>query len=262
MAETKIVFDAADDYERFMGIWSRAIGARFLAWVGAPRNARWLDVGCGTGAFSELIMHHAAPASLTGIDPSQDQIDHVRKRLPSQTFQVADSRNLPFDDREFDVVASALVLHFIPDRAKAFAEMKRVLRSGGLVGGYNWKHAASVDFAPSAPIMAGVKSIGAETLTSPLVPEATADGMRASLTAAGFTDIGVTEFEVTRTFQNFDEYWEVQCIPYSPPGRTIARLSEAQRTKLRAVMRERLTTRPDGSITCAATATAGKGRKP
>jgi ubiquinone/menaquinone biosynthesis C-methylase UbiE len=98
MAETKIVFDAADDYERFMGIWSRAIGARFLAWVGAPRNARWLDVGCGTGAFSELIMRHAAPASLTGIDPSQDQIDYVRKRLPGQTSMSGFGRSSEADE--------------------------------------------------------------------------------------------------------------------------------------------------------------------
>jgi SAM-dependent methyltransferase len=209
-----------------MESWSRATGERFLAWLDAFRGARWLDVGCGTGAFSELILRHATPASLTGIDPSPEQINYVRNQIPGATFQVADSMSLPFNDHEFDVVASALVFHFIPDRAKAFAEMRRVLRSGGIVGGYTWKRTASADFAPYAPIMAGVKSIGAETLTSPLVPEGAADGMRSSLAAAGFADIGVTEFEITRTFQNFDEYWEVQSIPFSPPGRTIARLNE------------------------------------
>jgi len=51
MPETKIVFDAADDYERSMGAWSRALGEKFLA---------WLDVSCGTGAFSELILRRCA----------------------------------------------------------------------------------------------------------------------------------------------------------------------------------------------------------
>ena len=74
MAEARIAFDAAEDYERFMGAWSRAIGERFLAWLGAPRAARWLDVGCGTGAFSELVLRLCAPASLTGILPSPEQI--------------------------------------------------------------------------------------------------------------------------------------------------------------------------------------------
>jgi SAM-dependent methyltransferase len=262
MADTKIVFDAADDYERFMGAWSRSIGERFLTWLGAPRGVRWLDVGCGTGAFSELILRHAAPAALTGIDPSAEQIDYVRKHLAGHTFEAADSMALPFGDNEFDVAASALVFHFIPDRGKAFAEMKRVLRAGGLVGGYTWKRSAAEDFAPYAPVMRGTRSIGGELLMSPLVPEGTPEGMRASLAAAGFTDIAVTEIEVTRTFRDFDDYWEVQSIPFSPPGRTIAKLGEGQRARLREVMREQMTPAADGSITYAATAMAGKARKP
>jgi ubiquinone/menaquinone biosynthesis C-methylase UbiE len=136
MAEIKIVFDAADDYEHFMGRWSRAIGEKFLTWLNADKGARWLDVGCGTGAFSELIKARYAPSAMAGIDPSPEQIDYVRKLLPGDTFEVADSAAMPFGDKAFDVVASALVIHFIPDRPKAFAEMKRVLRPGGLVGGY------------------------------------------------------------------------------------------------------------------------------
>jgi|ERR1051325_3538909 SAM-dependent methyltransferase len=261
MPETKITFDAADDYERFMGAWSRAIGEKFLAWLGAPKGALWLDLGCGTGAFSQLILHHAAPSSLTGIDPSPEQIAYVQKLLPGHTFQVGDSMAMAFGDNEFDVVASALVFHFIPDRAKAFAEMFRVLKPGGLVGGYTWKRSAGQDFAPYAALMRGAKSIGAETVTSPLVPEGSAEGMRASLGAAGFTDIAVTEIEVTRTFRDFDEYWDIQSIPFSPPGRTIAKLSEEERGKLRRVMREMMPAGPDGRITYASTALAGKGRK-
>ena len=261
MAETKIVFDAADDYERFMGAWSRSIGERFLAWLDPPRDARWVDLGCGTGAFSELILRHCAPKSLTGIDPSPEQIAYVRKHLPGHTFEVGDSMAMRFGEGAFDVVASALVFHFIPDRQKAFAEMHRVLAPGGLVGGYTWKRNAAENFAPYAPVMTGVKHIGAETITSPMVPEGSSEGMRASLAAAGFTDIAVTEIEVTRTFRDFDEYWDVQCISFSPPGRTIAKLSEAQRAKLRDLMRERMTPGADGSITHAATAMAGRGRR-
>ena len=124
MAETKIVFDAADDYERFMGAWSRSIGERFLAWLDPPRDARWVDLGCGTGAFSELILRRCAPKSLTGIDPSPEQIAYVRKHLPGHTFEVGDSMAMRFGEGAFDVVASALVFHFIPDRQKAFAEFQ------------------------------------------------------------------------------------------------------------------------------------------
>jgi SAM-dependent methyltransferase len=170
--------------------------------------------------------------------------------------------DIPFGENEFDVVASALVIHFIPNRTKAFAEMKRVLRAGGMIGGYTWKRNASANFAPYAPIIRGAHSIGGETLTSPLVPEGTPEGMHASLAAAGFTAVSVTEIEVTRTFASFDEYWEIQSAPFSPSGKTIAGLSEAQRTKLRDHMRATLPPAADGSVTYAATAMAGKGRKP
>ena len=261
MAEVKVTFDAAADYERFMGAWSRAIGETFLAWLGAPPAARWLDVGCGSGAFSELIVHRTAPTSLTGIDPSPEQIAYAREHLAGSVFEVADAMSLPFGEGSFDVVASALVLHFIADRQRALAEMKRVLLPRGLVGGYTWKRTATEDFAPYAPVMAGVRSIGAEPLTSPLVPEGSAVGMRESLAQAGFTEIDTTEIEVTRTFASFDEYWEIQTIPFSPPGRTIAKLDQAQRARLKDGMRQRMPAGSDGRITHAATAVAGKGRR-
>src|SRR5882672_7024649 len=262
MAEVKINFDAADDYERFMGYWSRAIGEKFLVWLAPPAAAQWLDVGCGTGAFSELIQRRCAPQSIVGIDPSPAQIDYARKMLPGPTFEVADSMDMPLGDGVFDVVASALVYHFIPDRARAFAEMKRVRKPGGLSGGYTWKRTATTGVAPYAPMMHGVRQIGAEMLTSPLVPEASPEGLRASLQSAGFVDIALTEIEVTRSFKNFDDYWEIQTLPFSPPGRTVAQLDDAQRARLRDLMRETLPAGPDGSITYSACALACKARKP
>jgi SAM-dependent methyltransferase len=261
MAEVKITFDAAEDYERFMGRWSRAVGESFLGWLDAPVNARWLDVGCGTGAFSELILQRCAPQSLAGIDPSPEQIAYVGKFLAGSTFRVADSAAMPFPDGEFDVVASALVIHFIPDRAKAFAEMKRVLRPGGLVGGYTWKRTATTDFAAYGPMLEGVARIGGEPLRSPVVPEGSADGMRASLGAAGFIEIAVSEIEVSQTYENFDAYWGAQTLPFSPPGRSVAKLDDAQRARLRELLRETLPA-ADGTITYSATAVAGKARKP
>ena len=181
MAEVKVIFDAADDYERFMGRWSRAIGEKFLTWLDPPNGARWLDAGCGTGAFSELILRRCAPKSLIGIDPAPAQIEYARKQFPKLDFRVGDAMDMPFADNEFDVVASALVIHFIPDRGKAFAEMKRVARPGGVIAGYTWERTATTDFAPYAPMFRGVESIGAETMRSPLVPEA-APGRPGSLT--------------------------------------------------------------------------------
>src|SRR2546421_6384933 len=262
MTEVKIVFDAADDYERFMGRWSRAIGEKFLAWLDRPAGARWLDLGCGTGAFSDLIQRRCAPKEIVGIDPAPAQIDYAQKKFPGVTFQVGDSMDMPFGDNEFDVVASALVLHFIPDRAKAFAEMNRVLKPGGLVGGYTWKRSATADFAPYTAVNRAAKQIGAETISSATVPEGSEEGMRASLKAAGFTDIAATEIEVTQSFKSFEEYWEIQSLPFSPPGKTLAKLDDTQRARVQDLLREMLPAAADGSITYAATALVGKARRP
>jgi SAM-dependent methyltransferase len=262
MAEVKITFDAADDYERFMGRWSRAVGEKFLTWLAPPTGARWLDVGCGTGAFSELIQRRCAPSRIDAIDPSQAQIEYGQKLLPDVRFQAADSMDLPFGDGEFDVVASALVIHFIPDRARAFAEMRRVLRPGGTLAGYTWKRTATADFAAYVPMLLGVESVGGQALRSPIVPEGSADGMRASLQAAGCEDISVTEIEVSQSFKDFDEYWEVQTLPFSPPGKSVAKLDDEQRARLRDHMRKTLPTASDGTITYSATALAGKAKRP
>src|SRR5947207_2143695 len=244
MPPTQITFDAADDYERFMGRWSRAIGEKFLAWLDPPVGARWLDVGCGTGAFSELIQRRCAPKAIVGIDPSPAQIDYARKKFPGVRFQVGDSMDMTFGDNAFDVVASALVFHFIPDRAKAFAEMYRVLRPGGLVGGYTWKRSASADFAPYTAVSRAAKQIGAESVSSATVPEGSPEGMRAGLQAAGFADIAVTEIEVTQSFKSFDDYWEVQSLPFSPPGKTIAKLDAAQRARVEGLLHGMLPAAP------------------
>ncbi|HEY6022939.1 MAG TPA: class I SAM-dependent methyltransferase [Pseudolabrys sp.] len=261
MAEIKVTFDAADQYERFMGRWSRAIGEKFIDWIAPPRNARWLDAGCGTGALSEIIVRRCAPAALVGIDPSQAQIDFARKTFPKLDFRVGDAMAMPLPDTDFDAVVSALVIHFITDRAKAFAEMKRVARPGALIAGYLWERSATTDFAPYAPMHFGLQHIAAEPMRSPLVPEASLDGMQASLTAAGYRDIVVTQIEASQSFTNFDEFWEINTLSFHPVGKSVAKLSDAQRGKLHDHMRATLPIAADGTISYPARCIAFKARK-
>jgi SAM-dependent methyltransferase len=261
MPDATVTFDDATAYERFMGRWSRAVGEKFLAWLDPPRSARWLDIGCGTGAFSELILERCAPKSVTGIDPAPAQIDYARRHIPVAEFKAADSMALPFGDGEFDVAVSALVLHFIPDRGKAFAEMKRVVRPGGIVAGYTWRRTAATEFAPYVPMMRGLESMGEQGVRSPLVPEANPDGLAAALDAAGFSDKAVISIEVFDGYRDFDDYWDAQTAPFSPVGRSVAPLSDAKRKAFRELMRKRMPPQPDGSIRYSAQAVAFKARK-
>jgi SAM-dependent methyltransferase len=260
MRESSVIFDDAEGYERFMGRWSRAIGERFLDWLAPPADARWLDVGCGTGAFSQLIATRCAPRSLAGIDPSPEQIGYARAHFPRYQFEVADAAAIPFPDAAFDVVASALVLHFIPDRQAAFAEMRRVLAPGGVVGGYTWKREGLKEFAAYAPVIDGLAAIGVAPPHSVPVEESSVGGMLNSLEAAGFRDAEAIEIEVTQTYRDFEEYWRAQIVPFSRSGKAVLALDDAGRERLREHLRDTLPA-ADGTITYPAWAVAGKGNR-
>jgi SAM-dependent methyltransferase len=264
MTQTPVAFDDADAYERYMGRWSRAIGAKFLAWLDAPQKRSWLDVGCGTGAFTELILAHAAPESVTGIDPSPAQIEHARRTLMASPaeFRVGSAMELPFATGEFDVVVSALVIHFFPDRPNGLREMLRVTTPGGIVGGYTWRKSASINDAPYGPLARGIFEIAGDVMSSPTVPEAMPDGLRAALTREGYADLEITTIEASQTFRDFDDYWSSQTGTFPHPvARSAAALGERDRERVRDRLRGALPAAADGSITYASRATAFRARK-
>ncbi len=81
MSQIEIRYDDGVAYEKMMGTWSRAAGEIFLEWLAPSQGLRWIDVGCGTGAFTELIIERWAPAEVQGIDPSDAQLS-LRERDP------------------------------------------------------------------------------------------------------------------------------------------------------------------------------------
>src|SRR5688572_19707138 len=166
MTEVRVTFDDGEAYDRYMGRWSRAVGEKFLAWLQPRPHAHWLDVGCGTGAFTQLIVGHAVPATIIGIDPSPAQVAHARKVVstPNVEFREGTAVELPFPDNQFDIVVSALVLHFFPNRPKAFREMLRVTKPGGRVVGYTWRKSPTIVEAPYGPMARGVIAITGDVM--------------------------------------------------------------------------------------------------
>ncbi|HSC63009.1 MAG TPA: class I SAM-dependent methyltransferase, partial [Caldimonas sp.] len=100
----QIRFDDGAAYEEFMGKWSRIAGDAFLRWLDPAPGWRWLDVGCGNGAFTEMLVERFAPVAVNGIDPSADQIAYARQRpaTASVRFDVGDAMALPYADAAFD----------------------------------------------------------------------------------------------------------------------------------------------------------------
>ncbi len=249
-------------YEQYMGRWSNAVGAIFLDWVAPPQNVRWLDVGCGTGVFTELILERCSPAAVAAVDPSDAQIEETRGKPIAKRvdFRVADAQRLPFLDGTFDVVASSLVINFIPDRPRALAEMRRVVRPGGVVAGYVWDFAA--DGAPSSAVRFGLSQIGVKPPHTSGTEDSRLDAMTSLFSGASLRDIAARTIDVSMSFRNFEEFWQTQIPAFTPTGKVISNLSEADRKRLIEAVRGRLPAAHDGSITHSARANVIKARVP
>ena len=123
-----------------MGVWSRSVGQRFLDWVKPEPGLDWIDVGCGNGAFTELLVERCKPARVLGIDPSPAQLTYARERHKAgvATFVEGDAMAIAAEDKSFDAAVMALVIFFVPQPAKGVAEMVRVVRPGGVISAYAW----------------------------------------------------------------------------------------------------------------------------
>src|SRR5260370_37176096 len=124
-----------------MGVWSRLAGEIFLDWLAPPSGLRWIDVGCGNGAFTELVVERCAPAEVQGMDPSAGQLAFARARGAARVaeFREGDAMALPFSADSFDAAVMALAIFFVSDPAKSVAEMARVVCPGGMGATYVWE---------------------------------------------------------------------------------------------------------------------------
>lgn len=261
MAEQTIHFDDGAAYEQMMGIWSRFAGEIFLDWLAPPAGLRWIDIGCGNGAFTELLVERCNPAEVEGIDPSAEQLAFAQTRPAAwlARFRQGDAMALPFADGSFDAAVMALVLVFVPDPAKGVSEMARVVVPGGSVVTYMWDMLGGG--FPLDPIYDEIKAMGLAATRPPRMDASRMDALRELWTAAGLEDVQTREITVRRQFASFDDFWTTSLkSPVLRPA--VAAMKAEEVETLISRVRSRLPADPDGRITCNARAHAIKGRRP
>ena len=266
MAQQPIRFDDGVAYERMMAVWSRSVGEIFLDWLAPAAGQRWIDVGCGNGAFTELLMRRCAPAEIQGIDPSAQQIAFARTKPGTHgaVFQQADAMALPFDADRFDAAIMALVIHFVPDPAQCVGEMARVVRPGGTVATYVWDQPGGG--SPTAPINAALRTMGIAPPAPPSGSATSLAALRTLWTGAGGTDAGLEAIEtrtitVQRTFENFADFWQATTDTGTLKP-TLATMDATALAELQANVRTLLPADAQGRITYESRANAVKGRRP
>jgi ubiquinone/menaquinone biosynthesis C-methylase UbiE len=207
MADQPIRFDDGAAYERMMGVWSRLAGEIFLDWLAPRPGLKWIDVGCGNGAFTELVIAKTAPAEIKGVDPSDGQLAYARARRGTEMadFHKGDAMALPFPDTSFDAAIMALVIFFVPDPAKGVAEMVRVVTPGGTVAAYAWDIMGGG--FPLQPIQTELKAMGFSPVRPPSSEASTIEALQKLWTAAGLVEVETRRIDVERSFVDFDDFW-------------------------------------------------------
>jgi SAM-dependent methyltransferase len=261
MAEHQIRFDDGAAYERMMGVWTRLAGDVFLDWLAPRPGLRWIDIGCGNGAFTELLIERCAPAEVQGIDPSEAQLAFARARPAGRVaqFQQGNAMALPFPEARFDAAIMALVIFFVSEPVKGVAEMVRVVSPGGTVAAYAWDMVGGG--FPGEPIQAEMRAMGIRPLLPPSFGASRMEVLRELWTGAGLDAVETREITVMRTFPDFDDFWTASLLGGSI-GPIVATMAPADAERLKARVRARLPADEAGHITYAGRANAVKGRRP
>ena len=254
------LFTDGEAYERMMGRWSRLTGETFLAWLDLPEGLRWLDVGCGNGAFTEEIITRCAPATVMAIDPSNEQLAFARTRPGAKMakFEMGDAQKLSFGEGTFDVAIMALVLAFLLDPAKAVAEMTRVVRPGGWVATYMWDILNGG--SPTTLIYTAIESLGSTVPVRPNPAASRLEAMHGFCEMAGLEAIETRVIRIPVRYVDFDDFWDPNTVPVGPQGKVIAGMSPDAREQLRMRLREQLSATSDGQILYESFANAVRGR--
>ncbi|MCX5195559.1 class I SAM-dependent methyltransferase [Streptomyces sp. NBC_00249] len=264
MEERRETWAAGGAYERYMGRWSRPVADAFATWTGCGDGARWLDVGCGTGALAAAVAARCRPRAVVGLDRSAGFVDAARGAAPAPAcFVVADALSLPVRDGACDAAVSGLALNFLADPDAAVAEWARVVRPGGLVAAYVWDYAGGMELLRHFWAAAvALDPAAAELDEGRRFPGCRPDPLRALWTRAGLADVAVAPIEVPTVFAAFADLWEPFLTGQGPAPGYVATLAPAARDRLRDALGRAVPVRRDGSIALTARAWAVRGRRP
>lgn len=149
-------------------------------------GSRLLDVGCGCGYYLNLIQRQGFNCS--GIDLSKNMIQELKSNYPDLNVQMADARNIPFENNSFDAVISIETLRYFSERRPILKEIYRVTKPAGSI------------FITAAPLLSGntygffnilCRVLHLKSFVSCFQSFETVRSLRKRLEQAGFRDISI-----------------------------------------------------------------------
>lgn len=266
MTSSFTVHDAAG-YEQLMGRWSQRLAPLFIEFSGLADGEKVLDVGCGTGSLTFALARTADLAEVAAIDYSPVFVEEASRRNTDPRIKIrqADACALPFADGTFDRALALLVLHFVPDADQAVAEMRRVVRPGGVVAAAVWDHLGGMPgmrmmVDTVAALGEGGRQLRQRYCFQPMMQPGE---MKRTFAEQGLVDVSETQLMIRMDYQNFDDYWTPIAAGEGPLGKYVATLGPTERSITDAALRDAYEAgRPDGPRSFANVAWACRGIVP
>jgi SAM-dependent methyltransferase len=248
---------AGESYDRFMGRYSRELAPRLIEFARIEPGMRVLDVGCGPGALAERLAAQLGPELVSAADPSEPFVAACAERVPGAEVRQAGAEKLPWEDATFDAALSQLVLNFLADAHAGAAEMRRVVRPGGMVCACTWDYGGAMEM---------LRTIwDAARALDPDAPDEgrtmryrSADELAELWRQSGFDDVETGPLVVETTYAGFDDFWQPLTLGVGPAGAYCASLEPARQEALRDELFRRLGS-PAEAFTLSARAWAVRG---
>jgi SAM-dependent methyltransferase len=227
-----MTFDVpADAYARFMGGYSEKLAVELADAAGITPGQRALDVGCGPGALTAVLVQRLGSDRVAALDPSEPFVEAARARLPGVDIRLAGAESIPFADDAFDAALAELVVQFMDDPVAGIGEMARVTRPGGTVAACVWDH--GTDRGALSPFWKVARALDPR-----LDDESGQLGAREGQLAQLFEQVGLRDVRsllltVHRDYASFDEWWEPFTWGVGPAGAYVQQLDTAARDALK-----------------------------
>ncbi|RWB78426.1 MAG: class I SAM-dependent methyltransferase [Mesorhizobium sp.] len=258
---------AASGYEQLMGRWSCRLAPKFIDFAGLASGETILDVGCGTGSLTFELAKSTDLAEIQAIDFSPVFVAAAKEKNtdPRITISQADATALPFADDAFDRALALLVLHFVPEAGKAVAEMRRVVRPGGIVAAVVWDHYGGMTgMRMMIDTIAALSESGRQMRSRYCFQPMMQPGeMKRTFVEQGLADVTEAELMIRMDYADFNDLWAPIRAGEGPLGKYMTTLDKAERERVEAAVRDAYQAgRPDGPRSFANVAWACRGIVP
>ncbi|MEO8905768.1 MAG: class I SAM-dependent methyltransferase [Polyangiaceae bacterium] len=251
-----MTFDvAADEYDRYIGRYSRELAPRFATFAGVEAG-HVLDVGCGPGALTSELARRVGAERVTAVDPSEPFVVATRARVPGADIRLGGGEELPFSDDSFSAALSQLVLSFVRDADRMSSEMTRVVGVGGTVAFCTFE---ANGFTLVRTFWDAALRFDAHAPDDARLAYRRMDELVALCERARLRDVLTAEIALEVSYESFEDLWSPFGFGIGPAAGYLKAQSDSRRDAIRAACFE-LLGKPGGAFVLDAKVLAVRGQ--